>query len=54
VLVDPLDPAAIAAGIAEAAARRAELGRRGLERARAFGGAEAARATLEVYREAAA
>jgi glycosyltransferase involved in cell wall biosynthesis len=54
VLVDPLDPAAIAAGIAEAAARRAELGRRGLERARAFGWAEAARATLEVYREAAA
>ena len=44
VLVDPRDPAAIAAGIEEAAARRQELVRAGLERARAFtlGGATAA------------
>ena len=36
VLVDPLDAAAIAAGIADAEARRAELVPLGLERARAF------------------
>jgi len=36
VLVDALDAAAIAAGIAEAGARRDELRRLGLERARAF------------------
>ena len=34
VLVDPYDPAAIAAGIAEANARRDELRQLGLERAR--------------------
>ena len=36
VLVDPLDPASIAAGIGEAGARRGELRRLGLERAREF------------------
>jgi glycosyltransferase involved in cell wall biosynthesis len=54
VLVDPYDPAAIAAGIAEAVDRRAELRRLGLERARAFSWDAAARATAEVYREVAA
>jgi glycosyltransferase involved in cell wall biosynthesis len=54
VLVDPLDPDAIAAGIAEAVDRREELRERGLERARAFDWGEVARATAEVYREAAA
>jgi glycosyltransferase involved in cell wall biosynthesis len=53
VLVDPYDPSAIAAGIAEAVERRAELRRLGLERARAFSWDEAARATVEVYREVA-
>jgi glycosyltransferase involved in cell wall biosynthesis len=54
VLVDPLDPDAIAAGLAEAVDRRDELRARGLERAAGFSWANAARATLEVYREAAA
>jgi glycosyltransferase involved in cell wall biosynthesis len=54
VLVDPLDPASIAAGIEEAATRRDELARAGLERARAFDWGETARRTAEVYREAAA
>ena len=53
VLVDPLDPDAIAAGLAEALGRRDELRSRGLERARAFNWATVARATLKVYREAA-
>jgi glycosyltransferase involved in cell wall biosynthesis len=53
VLVDPFDPDAIAAGLAEAADRRDELRARGLERAARFSWAEAARATVEVYREAA-
>jgi glycosyltransferase involved in cell wall biosynthesis len=52
VLVDPFDPAAIAAGIEEAFARRDELVPAGLERARAFGWDEVARRTAEVYREA--
>jgi glycosyltransferase involved in cell wall biosynthesis len=52
VLVDPLDPDAIAAGLAEAVDRRDELRAQGLERARAFSWADAARATVEVYREA--
>jgi glycosyltransferase involved in cell wall biosynthesis len=52
VLVDPLDPASIAAGIEQAAGRRDELRREGLERARRFSWADAARATAEVYREA--
>ena len=47
VLVDPHDPEAIAAGIAEAVARRDELRRLGLERARAFTWDAAARATAE-------
>jgi glycosyltransferase involved in cell wall biosynthesis len=53
VLVDPLDPEAIAAGLAEAIDRREELRQRGLERAAAFSWAESARATIQVYREAA-
>jgi glycosyltransferase involved in cell wall biosynthesis len=53
VLVDPLDPDAIAAGLAEAIDRRDELRARGLERARAFDWREVGRATAEVYREAA-
>jgi glycosyltransferase involved in cell wall biosynthesis len=52
VLVDPLDPDAIATGLGEAIDRRDELRARGLERARAFDWADAARATVEVYREA--
>ena len=52
VLVDPLDAASIAAGIEEAAARRDELVRAGLERARDFDWAETARRTADVYREA--
>jgi glycosyltransferase involved in cell wall biosynthesis len=54
VLVDPLEPASIAAGIEEAVARREQLVRAGLERARDFSWAETARRTAEVYREAAA
>jgi glycosyltransferase involved in cell wall biosynthesis len=54
VLVDPLDPASIAAGLEEAAGRRAELARLGLARAQAFSWADTAAATAEVYREAAA
>jgi glycosyltransferase involved in cell wall biosynthesis len=54
VLVDPLDADAIAAGLAEAVERRDELRDLGLERARAFDWREVAKATVEVYREAAA
>ena len=54
VLVDPLDPDAIAVGLAEAIDRRDELRELGLERARAFDWREVARQTVEVYREAAA
>jgi glycosyltransferase involved in cell wall biosynthesis len=54
VLVDPLDPASIAAGIEEAAARRSELQAAGIERSRRFGWDEVARRTAELYREAAA
>jgi len=53
VLVDPLDTGAIAAGIERAIACRAELRPRGLARARAFSWDDAARRTLDVYREAA-
>jgi glycosyltransferase involved in cell wall biosynthesis len=53
VLVDPFDPASIASGIEEAASRRDELARLGLERARRYSWDEAARATAQVYREAA-
>ena len=52
VLVDPLDSASIAAGLEEAAARRGELARLGLARARSFSWADTASATAEVYREA--
>ncbi len=53
VLVDPLDTASIAAGIAEADRRRDELRLLGLERVRAFTWDDVARRTVEVYREAA-
>jgi len=51
VLVDPLDERAIAAGIAEAAARREELRGLGLERARAYSWASVADAVEAVWRE---
>jgi glycosyltransferase involved in cell wall biosynthesis len=51
VPVDPNDPEAIAAGIAEAISRRDELGARGAEQARAFDWQTAARETVDVYRE---
>ena len=54
VLVDPREPAAIAAGIEEAIARRDELRARGLERAQAYSWEESARLTVEAYREAVA
>jgi glycosyltransferase involved in cell wall biosynthesis len=50
-LVDPLDPASIAAGIERAVARREELRAAGFERARAFTWEAAAEATVAVYRE---
>jgi glycosyltransferase involved in cell wall biosynthesis len=53
-LVDPLDPEAIADGISRAIERRAELRAAGLARARLFSWDAAARATADVYREAAA
>jgi glycosyltransferase involved in cell wall biosynthesis len=54
VLVDPLDPDAIAVGLTEALDRSEELRARGLERAKAFDWSDVARATVEVYRDAAA
>jgi len=54
VLVDPLDPAEIAAGIERAVAERDLLARRGIERARAFTWPAVADATVAVYREASA
>jgi len=54
VLVDPLDPDAIAAGLNEAIDRRDDLRERGLERARAFDWHDVARETAAVYGEAAA
>lgn len=54
VLVDPLDPEAIAMGLTEAIDRREELRARGLQRARAFDWRDVARETVAVYREAAA
>ena len=54
VLVDPSDPAELAAGIERAAAERDTLVVRGLERARAFRWDAVADATVAVYREAAA
>ena len=53
VLVDPLDPDAIAVGLNEAIDRREDLRKRGLERARAFDWHDVARETVAVYREAA-
>ena len=53
VLVDPLDPDAIAAGLREAMDRREELRPLGLARARAFDWHRVARETVAVYREAA-
>ena len=53
VLVDPLDPGAIAAGIQEAIARRDELRALGRERAARFTWRAAADATVDVYREVA-
>jgi glycosyltransferase involved in cell wall biosynthesis len=52
VLVDPLDPASIAAGIEEADRRRDELRAAGLTRAAAFTWDEVARRTVDVYRNA--
>jgi glycosyltransferase involved in cell wall biosynthesis len=54
VLIDPLDVEAIAGGIEEARSRREELRAAGLERAARYTWEAAARATAEVYREAAA
>jgi glycosyltransferase involved in cell wall biosynthesis len=54
VLVDPLDPASIAAGLEQAVSRREELAARGVERARAFTWERVAAETWEVYEEAAA
>jgi glycosyltransferase involved in cell wall biosynthesis len=54
VLVDPLDVAAIAAGIETAIAQRDALRPLGLARARDFSWDGSARLTLEAYREAAA
>jgi glycosyltransferase involved in cell wall biosynthesis len=54
VLVDPLDPASIAAGLEQALARREELRTQGLSRAASFSWKEVARQTAAVYREAAA
>jgi glycosyltransferase involved in cell wall biosynthesis len=53
VLVDPLDVDEIAAGIRQAIDRRDELRSAGLERAARYSWAEAAKATADVYREAA-
>ena len=50
VLVDPLDPAAIAAGIDEADRRRDELVRHGLERARHYTWERALDAAVAGYR----
>jgi glycosyltransferase involved in cell wall biosynthesis len=54
VLVDPLDVESIAAGIAEADSRRAELVPLGRARANEFSWAASAKAVAAVYREAAA
>jgi glycosyltransferase involved in cell wall biosynthesis len=54
VAVDPRDPDSIAAGLREAVERREELGPLGPARARRYTWESAARAHLEIYREAAA
>jgi glycosyltransferase involved in cell wall biosynthesis len=51
VEVDPYDADSIAAGLEEAVARRETLGQAGPERAAQFEWAEAARKTIDVYRE---
>jgi glycosyltransferase involved in cell wall biosynthesis len=51
VLVDPLDPEAIAEGIREAVARRGELVPLGLERARTYTWKHAADGVVELWRE---
>jgi glycosyltransferase involved in cell wall biosynthesis len=53
VLVDGEDPNALAAGLVEAIERRDELGRLGPARAARFDWSEAAKATVDVYREVA-
>ena len=53
VLVEPLDPAAIAAGIEEADRRRDELRVQGLERAAQFSWERVAAETRAVYERAA-
>jgi glycosyltransferase involved in cell wall biosynthesis len=53
VTVDPSDPDAIAAGLAEALARREELGQEGRTAAATYGWDRVARETLAVYREVA-
>ncbi len=53
VLVDPHDPAAIAAGVEEASSRRDELRARGLERAAQFSWNRVAAETRAVYEDAA-
>ena len=53
VLVDPLDPGAIAAGVEEALARAAELRAAGLERAAAYTWGRAADAAEAAYRRTA-
>jgi glycosyltransferase involved in cell wall biosynthesis len=53
VLVDPLDPASVVAGIEEAAARRNELRARGLERAAQFTWERVAAETRTVYEQVA-
>ncbi len=53
VLVDPLDPHAIAAGIKEAAARAPQLREAGLVRAQHFTRERVVAAMLDIYREAA-
>ena len=51
VLVEPRNPAALAAGVDRALAERERLVTAGLERARSFTWAETARRTVAVYRE---
>lgn len=53
VLVDPRDPASIAAGIEEALGRREELGRLGLARASGYDREKMVEETVAVYREVA-
>ena len=54
VLVDPTNSDSIASGLREAIERRDDLGQRGRERAKEFTWQRAAKAHMDVYREAAA